>query len=262
MYTAIIAAMSEEIALIHQDLVVTKQERLAGRIIYIGTLYGAPVVLAVSNLGKVAAALTTSLMLSRYPISQCFYVGTAGAADPNLEIGDIVVSDCLVQYDMDASPLFPKHEIPVLGKAVFTAPPKLVKHIREAGAHYLQRDLPTQITKEQLLKFNIKQPKIVTGTVASGDLFVSDPKVLQNIIHSISSLNVSTLCCIEMESAAAAQVCHEFEVPFLTIRTISDKADHSALIDFTRFISEVGSYYLHGVIRQALQMNIGKGIPA
>lgn len=259
MYTAIIAAMPEEIELILQDLVVSQQVNLAQRTLYIGTLYQEPVIIAISHMGKVAAALTATLILSHYKISRFFYVGTAGAAHPELEIGDIVVSDCLVQHDMDASPIFPKHMIPVLGQSVFTPPSAWVRHIQQSGEHYLKHELPQQISENNLQKFHIKQPKLVTGMIASGDQFITDPVVLQLIVNSVSQLGTSPLRCIEMESAAAAQVCHEFSVPFLSIRTISDKADHSAPVDFMRFISEIGSYYLHGVIRQAFNVKYEPG---
>jgi adenosylhomocysteine nucleosidase len=89
------------------------------------------------------------------------------------------------------------------------------------------------------------QRKVHVGTIASGDQFIAHPEKLEELRTSIPDL-----LCVEMEGAAVAQVCHEYGVPFLVIRTISDKADHSAPVDFMSFIEETAKEYSYGILRK------------
>ena len=93
-------------------------------------------------------------------------------------------------------------------------------------------------------KFKIVSPKCLIGTIASGDEFISNAERTKAIIRE--NLQVAA---VEMEGAAIAQVCYDYGIPFVVIRTISDRADHSAAIDFPRFIEEVFKYYSEHMVQ-------------
>ena len=82
------------------------------------------------------------------------------------------------------------------------------------------------------------------GTIASGDQFIAHPEKIEALRAAIPDL-----LCVEMEGAAVAQVCHEYGIPYAVIRTISDKADHTATMDFIDFIRDIARHYSHGVLK-------------
>src|SRR6266404_8023002 len=116
---AIVSAMPEEIAGVLQALADVRIQEFGRRQFHTGSLHGTEVVVVFSRWGKVAAAATVTQLLSSYPVTGLVFGGVAGGVRPDLAIGDIVVATDLVQHDMDASPLFPRYEVPLLGKARF-----------------------------------------------------------------------------------------------------------------------------------------------
>jgi adenosylhomocysteine nucleosidase len=91
----------------------------------------------------------------------------------------------------------------------------------------------------------VGKPKVYTGTIASGDKFIANPAETARLSELIDNLR-----CVEMESAAAAQVCFENDVPILVVRVVSDKADHSAIIDFNKFVDEIAGHMLMGFVAE------------
>lgn len=100
MAIGIICAMEEEIALLEQDIQSADSTIIAGRTFIQGTLYGQEAVLVMSRIGKVAVAVTTTLLIERFHVSQIMFAGTAGAVAPELKVGDVVVANQSVQHDM------------------------------------------------------------------------------------------------------------------------------------------------------------------
>jgi adenosylhomocysteine nucleosidase len=94
------------------------------------------------------------------------------------------------------------------------------------------------IQPDVLRELNVHAPKVHSGLVLSGDRFVSTSAESQALQQRLP-----LALAVEMEGAAVAQVCHDYGVPFAAVRTISDRADDAATIDFTRFINEVASRY-------------------
>ncbi|NJB83822.1 5'-methylthioadenosine/adenosylhomocysteine nucleosidase [Wenyingzhuangia aestuarii] len=236
----IISAMHDELA---ELLCVLKNKEtvvLGNREYYTGTLQTKKVVLVFSKWGKVAAAITTTQLISRFSPSEIIFTGVAGAMDSQLNIGDLVYGTSLVQHDMDASPLFPKLEIPLLGITYINTNSN--KSLFESVTLFQQNYLK-HININEANEFGIQSPKIVSGIIASGDEFVSDANSFNNIKNSIPNLQ-----CVEMEGAAVAQVCYEYKIPFSIIRIISDKADHSAPVDFPIFTKKVASKYAKGIL--------------
>jgi len=259
MKIAIICAMPEEISLIKAKMSVDKEYDIAKRRYYEGRLYGIDTILVLSRIGKVSAAITTTILLKLFKVNAVIITGMAGAVDEKLNIGDVVIADNLIQHDIDASPFFPKHEVPLLGVSVFKSNLKLIDDMKKAISGFFSKILK-EIDPNTLKAFNIINPKFSVGTTATGDQFVNDPIIIENIKKSILNLKliskISNLKCIEMEGAAVAQACYEFNVPFLVIRFISDKADHSAVVDFNKFSSEIACQYSNGIIKSFYELKI------
>ena len=238
--------MPEEITAIHEDFSQGKESLLGNRRYYQGYLHGIETVMVYAKIGKVAAAMTAATLINRFNVDAIVFTGVAGAADMSLNIGDVVIADKLYQYDLDASPLFPKYEIPLMGKSLICASSTLNALLQESVSTFFNATLQNVVTAEAVQEYGLLKPKVVHGMIASGDQFISDDTYMQKLKDDTPGL-----CAIEMEGAAVAQVCDEFDVPFAVIRTISDKADDSAAINFQSFIKEVAGNYSQGIIAQA-----------
>lgn len=236
----IISAMHDELAELLDILQDKKTIILGNREYYTGNITNQKVVIVFSKWGKVAAAITTTQLISSFKPIKIIFSGVAGAINSKLNIGDIVYGTSLIQHDMNASPLFPKFEIPLLGKSKIktTEDQKLFNCVEEFNNQYYE-----YITTEEAAKFGIKKPKVIKGLIASGDEFISDNIKLKQLQNDLPDLQ-----CVEMEGAAVAQVCIEYKVPFHIIRIISDKADHSAHIDFPAFTKQIASKYAKGIL--------------
>jgi adenosylhomocysteine nucleosidase len=242
----ILGAMPQEVALMERSMSVRRTVEAGLRTFYEGTWAGQDIVLVLSRVGKVSAAATTLLLLERFGCSHIVFTGVAGAVDPRLRIGDVVIADRLVQHDMDARPLFSRFEIPLLGKSEFAAP--LHEPTFRAAEKYLGSRFLIDVTDERRSRFGLHEPRVYQGLVVSGDQFIADPARTTALRESLPEA-----LCTEMEGAAVAQICHEMgDVPFSVIRVISDQADHAAALDFQRFIDEVAEHVTGGIVNQLL----------
>ncbi|MCH9633034.1 MAG: 5'-methylthioadenosine/S-adenosylhomocysteine nucleosidase [Chlamydiae bacterium] len=210
-----------------------------------GDLWGLSTVLAVSKMGKVAAAITATQMIADFHTDFILFTGVAGGIQKNLKVGDIVVANALVQHDMDSSPLFPRYEIPLTGIREFIPDQYITAQVKQATTNFLDKELHNYIEKNLLREFKINSPKVVEGMIASGDCFISSQRERNKLLEELPEMS-----CVEMEGAAVAQVCYEYDVPFSVIRTISDAANKKAAIDFERFILKVASGYSLGIIKE------------
>ena len=235
MKLGIIGAMPQEIEAIAREFVQTGSEKVGGREYRIGTFAGVDAVLVFSRWGKVAAAITATTLIERYSVNTIIFTGVAGGVHPELNVGDVVIADKLIQHDFDASlsGMFAQFEIPLLGISHFPVEEKLTALALAGAERFLQSMGSTNRT--------------MVGTIASGDEFVAGLERLEELRTAIPGL-----LAVEMEGAAVAQVCHEYKVPFLVIRTISDNADHSAPVDFISFLNETASRYSHGILREVV----------
>ncbi len=245
---AILGAMREEVeGLVAQMENITK-ETAGQRTYYTGSLFGKQAVVVFSRWGKVAAAITTLHLIQQYKPREIIFTGVAGAIHHKLNIGDVVVGKNLYQHDMDARPLMKQFEIPLLGKTYFETD-KISRHKAFAAVNTLVQHnyLTKEISSDKLAAYAITQPKVHIGDIGSGDKFFSTPKQKQELLQLLPDI-----LCVEMEGAAVAQTCYEYNIPFSIIRTISDVADDNAHIDFPAFIRNVASYYSVAIIRQLL----------
>ena len=235
MKLGIIAALSEEIEQSKSAMDVKRVHKIAMRNIYQGDLYGVDTRLCLSRVGKVSAATTASLLIHHFNVDAIIFTGVAGGAQPYVNVGDIVVATGLVQHDLDARPIFPQYQVPLLNKDLFSVDPRLQQQ---------------SVTACQQLNIDVT---VHQGLIASGDRFIHCPEDLSRIREQLNQHFQQPLLCVEMEGAAVAQVCYEHAVPLAVIRIISDNADQDAAIDFQTFIDQIAAPYSDGILRQLYQ---------
>ncbi|WP_416151515.1 5'-methylthioadenosine/adenosylhomocysteine nucleosidase [Salipaludibacillus sp. HK11] len=214
----IIGAMEEEISYFKLAMTDFIEEKKGYHIFYIGTWHNQKVVMVKSGIGKVNAAMTTQKLIDYYHITKIIFTGVAGATNPLLDIGDVVISTSCQQHDLDASALgFEKGTIPMYeGTSDFPADSKLIEKAKKSA-----RSIVSQ------------SGKVFEGKVVSGDQFIADREQVK-LLHETFDAD-----CVEMEGAAVAQVAHFNEIPYVVIRSISDKADGKASQSFNLTMDEV-----------------------
>ena len=241
----LMGAMHEEIAHLKPLMDVAQIQVIGGREYIRGKLFGIDTVLVFSRWGKVAAAATAATLIAEYQVDQIIFTGVAGATAKHLNIGDVVIATHLYQHDMDASPLFAKLEVPFLSLKFFGVDPFFLNTATKAAHSFFENKLPLALKKSTLDAFSIQNPSVYQGIIASGDRFISDLVTMESLLQEVPD----TLA-VEMEGASVAQVCFEHEIPFMIIRTISDRADHTAPIDFQKFVREIAMNYSAGIIQE------------
>ena len=208
----IIGAMEEEISNLKSHMQVEEVQTIAGMSFFKGAVKGIELVLVRSGIGKVNAAICTQILASVYGVDTVINTGIAGSLNADIDIGDIVVSTSLVQYDVDARNFgYKLGEIPRMNIVEFPADKYLIDK--------------TQSVFDSL-NLGIKLYK---GMVATGDKFVSEDSLKAEIISNFHAY------CVEMEGAAIAQTAMLNNMACVVIRAISDKADNSANVDYRSF---------------------------
>lgn len=247
MKLGIMAAMPDEVHTIHNDLDFYREEGHGERSYYFSKQENIDLFLVYSRVGKVSASSTATTLIEKYGVDYIVFTGVAGAVDQSLNIGDIVLGKNTYQHDMDARPLFPRFEVPLTGSSLFEANKQEINLASQAIQNFIS-NIKNYLVADFLNQFNIETPKLYVGTIATGDQFIKDP-----LHHDGLKINGENVLAVEMEGAAVAQVCKEHNVPYIIIRTISDKADHSAVINFQSFITNIASHYSSGIVQEYLR---------
>ena len=245
--TAIVSALHEELAAVLDLMPDEQQQLVGGRSFWCGHLHGHDVVAVLSGIGKVAAATTATALIERFGVRRIVFTGVAGGLAPGVRVGDVVVAGRFLQHDMDASPIFPRHEVPGYGRSTFEADADLTARLGRASEQVVQM-LPAQLGAGVLQAFGMDKPRCHQGLLISGDRFVSTTAESQALRQALPDA-----LAVEMEGAAFAQVCHDYGVPLAVVRTISDRADDDAHVDFPRFLREVASRYSAAIIETLLR---------
>lgn len=219
----------------------------------VGHLWEIDAVCVLSRIGKVAAAMTATTLVEKFGVTHILFTGVAGSGGASIRVGDIVVAESLAQHDMDASPLFPRFEVPLTGLTHFASDRHMGMQLADAAQRFLAQDFAAAIDPQERAVFALSGPRLHRGLVASGDEFVSGRERIQALAEALPGL-----LAVEMEGAAVAQVCFELGIPFGVIRTISDNANENAATDFMRFVKSVASRYAFHIVRQfCLSVNAG-----
>ncbi|MGF1726437.1 5'-methylthioadenosine/adenosylhomocysteine nucleosidase [Photobacterium nomapromontoriensis] len=206
----IVGAMDVEVEALLPIIEHQKVKTIGSHQFYIGELQGRPVVVTKSGVGKVNAAMTTTLLIENFGVESLIFTGIAGASDPKLEPLDVVISTRLVQHDVDLTAFDrPKGLLPDYKDRYFYADSALQKYAFDAAVETLGNDAVYQ------------------GIIASGDQFIASKAVVTEIYQEFDAM------AVEMEGAALGQVADAFKVPYVVIRTISDKADGSAEMTYS-----------------------------
>ncbi len=230
----IIAAMPQEFARI-ADLFERRGSEMIGPRHFLQCAQGeTELVLVVSNIGKVAAATTATLLIDRFGVDAVVVTGVAGGVGSGVGIGDIVYASYLVQHDIDLKGVlgFQRFVIPSLGLDRIVTCQKLAELGRDAARAAI---IDSQY-RAALKEITRREPRMHVGVVGSGDRFIGDAGERTELLAQIPDL-----LAVEMEGAAIAQVCAEHEVPFIVARVISDTAQGDAPADFGAFIERVAA---------------------
>lgn len=211
MIIGIIGAMDEEVAIIKEQLELHRIEKKAGMEFYLGVFEGKEVVIVRSGIGKVNAAICTQILIDDFNTDFIINTGIAGGVSEELNPGDVVVSTDLVHHDFDATAFgYEAGQVPRMEVFSFTADSRLADIAFSTAS-------------------NLGDFKVFKGRIASGDQFVADPGVIRLLRERFNSH------AVEMEGSAIAQTCYVNNIPFVVIRSISDRADGSAHVDYETF---------------------------
>ena len=249
---AIVAAMHDELRAVLQAMPDEVPQVRAGREFWVGHLDGHKVVAVLAGVGKVAAATTATLLITEFDVDRIVFTGVAGGLGEHVRVGDVVVADGLTQHDMDASPLFPRFEVPLTGVSRFVPDAALSDVLWRAAQAVLAEAAGAQgehLDGARLQAFGITAPHVHRGLIISGDRFVSTQDESEALREALPEA-----LAVEMEGAALAQVCHDFGVHCAVVRTVSDRADDAAHVDFNRFMAEVAAHYSLAIVRRALRL--------
>jgi len=242
--TAILSALPEEQDGLLEQLQGAHKQTVAGRDFWLGQLHGQPVALGLSRIGKVSATLTAAVLIGHFGASRIVFTGVAGGLAPGVKVGDVVVAHDFIQHDLDASPLFPRYEVPLYGRSRFLCDPALTGLLKMAA----DRALATSSSAASLIWDGAQ---VHTGLIASGDRFVSSADESSRLQAALHGAGHKALA-VEMEGAAVAQVCADYGVAFAAMRTISDRADDTAHIDFPTFVADVASQYARRIMDELM----------
>jgi len=226
--TAILGAFEREVTLLEDQLSDPHERNIEGIRFVTGTLNGQEVVVVWTGVGKVNAAMTTTLLIEHFKPKHIIFTGIAGAVNPELEPGDIVIAERTAHHDMGTvwpeglfsrgvkSPL-DGFENPVF----FDADEELVKIARRA-ADRIDLGQIKLLTGE-------RTPRIITGVVVTGDAFIASAEKCKELRKRLEA------DAVEMEGAAVAQICYQRQISHIVIRSISDNADEGAVLDKQTF---------------------------
>lgn len=206
----IIFAMEEELSSLKKYIKIEKEYNIFNLKFYEGEINNIHCVLVQSGIGKVNAARATQILIDNIKVDYIFNIGVAGAVCEDLNIGDIVIAEKLVQHDFDITAFYhEKGYIPNIGVYI-----------------YSDKDL-LGLAKSVVLEDN---SKLLDGVIASGDIFCTDYMMGKKINDKFNAL------CVEMEGAAIAQVCHLCNIPFLILRSISDTPNNDNVVTYEEFL--------------------------
>lgn len=205
----IIGAMDEEISIIASEMIDLKEYDINNIKFYKGTIYDIDIVLVKSGIGMVNAAITTTLLFKEFGVDKILFSGVAGSLNRNINVGDIVIADSLVEYLFDATEFgYEIGTIPRMDTSVFKSDRLLNK-----------------------IKNILKNDNIYYGKILSGDKFVSNLSEKEKLGVTFNAL------AVDMESASVAHCAYVLGIEFAIIRSISDSLNSSSVMEYTEFVN-------------------------
>ncbi|OLQ55362.1 5'-methylthioadenosine/S-adenosylhomocysteine nucleosidase [Bacillus licheniformis] len=231
MKIAVIGAMEEEVTILRSKLEQTNWEVIANCEFTSGFYEGKEVVLLKSGIGKVNAAMSTTILLDRFKPDVVINTGSAGGFHHSLNVGDIVISTEVRHHDVDVTAFdYEYGQVPNL-PAAYKADNALIQAAEDEASE-------------------LGHIQVVKGTIATGDSFMSDPDRVAFIRGKFEDLYA-----VEMEAAAVAQVSYQFNTPFVVIRALSDIAGKESEISFDQFLEQAAKHSTDLVLRMIKRIN-------
>ncbi|MFN3848470.1 MAG: 5'-methylthioadenosine/adenosylhomocysteine nucleosidase [Spirosomataceae bacterium] len=222
---AILGAMPEEVQLLESQLQNPKTKKILGFSFKTGKLMGKKVVLAETGIGKVNAATVTTLLINQFKPKSIIFTGIAGAVNPSLNQGDVVIGSRLAYHDYGR----------LTDEGLLTNPTRNPFTKERNDLFFLSDSALVSLSVSAIQKVDLQkvlqgvQPKIIKGTIVTGDTFVASAKATERFAKTLNA------DATEMEGAAVAQICGQLKIPFLVLRSISDKANDKAPMDIQTF---------------------------
>ncbi|MFD1449898.1 MULTISPECIES: 5'-methylthioadenosine/S-adenosylhomocysteine nucleosidase [Oceanobacillus] len=229
MTIGIIGAMDEEIELLKQKMTDIQEIEIANSYFYQGYLEGKKVVLLLSGIGKVNAAMSTTILHERFNPDKIINTGSAGGFAENLDVGDVVISTEVLHHDVDATAFsYAYGQVPGM-PASYTASPELVKLV---GGVILESDIQAEF-----------------GIIATGDSFMQREDQIAVVRERFPEM-----LALEMEAAAIAQVCYQYKTPFVIIRALSDIAGKESSVSFDVFLEKAAKNAADVIIKMVRKL--------
>lgn len=205
----IIGAMDEEITIIASEIIDLKEYDINNIKFYKGKIYDKDIVLVKSGIGMVNASITTTLLFKEFGVDKILFSGVAGSLNRNVNVGDVVIGDSLLEYLFDATEFgYDIGTIPRMDTSIFRSDILLNK-----------------------IKNILKNDNIYYGKILSGDKFVSNLSEKEKLGEKFNAL------AVDMESASVAHCAHVLGIEFAIIRSISDSLNSSSVMEYTKFVN-------------------------
>lgn len=231
MKIGLIGAMEEEVEILKNKLENRQDKQIAGSSFYLGELEGHEIVLLQSGIGKVNAAVGTTLLIHVFHPDCIINTGSAGGFHTELNVGDVVIASEVRHHDVDVTVFgYEYGQVPQM-PAFYPSDSALMKTAEKAAVQN-------------------GRIKAVKGLVATGDSFMSDPDRVAFVKEKFPDIIAG-----EMEAAAIAQVCHQFQVPFVIIRALSDIAGKDAGVSFEKFLETAAKHSAEQILTMLKEMS-------
>ncbi len=233
----IMAAMPEELESVVSLMVDVQPVMVRGRrSFHRGTIKSQSVVAVFSRCGKVAATATATELIVRFDVHSLLFTGLAGGMGDSVRVGDMVIPETLMQHDLDARPLFPRFEVPLMEQAIFKTDDTLRERLITAS-------------EVMLRNMNQDQPSCIQtlhgGLIASGDQFIGTHDQRLALRSALPGV-----VAVDMESAAVAQVASDYDIPYAVSRVVSDTADNNAEGAFLDSLGSLAANYTRGIFER------------
>ena len=235
MKAGIIGAMEPEVAILKEKLTHCETSTHAGYTFYQGKINNNDVVIVQSGIGKVAAALATAILIDRFQPDYIVNTGSAGGFNDTLKVGDIVVSSEVRYHDVDVT---------AFGYEIGQLPANPAAYIPHK----------TLITAAQASIAELENIQTMVGLITTGDTFMTKDEDIAK-----ARANFPTMAAVEMEGAAIAHTCHQFNVPFVIIRSLSDIAGKESPTSFDEYL-ETASVNSSQLVMNMLNSLKGKSL--
>lgn len=225
MKIAVVGAMEEEVEILRREIGLGKITTIGNCEFIEGKVGKHEVIVTKSGIGKVNAAMATTILLQNFKPDIVLNTGSAGGTNPELEVGTIVISDYVLHHDVDVTAFgYELGQVPQL-PASFPSDPQLIEFAREA-----------------VMELDTYEHAV--GTIASADTFMADPEKVLQVKNRFPRV-----IAVEMEAAAVAQVCYQFNTRCVVIRALSDIAGKESTVSFDEFLPLAAKHSSQIVLR-------------